>query len=172
LQTGRSVAAMDRKLKLTLGAIGALAAAVGVAAVTIAATGRGVGDSAQSSGQAAIALTGPDAEPSPAASPGPAAAGSPAARAARAAVVTAEAEVLGLKPRDLAAELRQGTTLHRIADQRGISQVDFQARYTTRLTAVLDQQVRAGNLTAAQEQQALQRLGTLPNWDQPAAAQS
>jgi hypothetical protein len=139
---------MDRRLNLALGAAAALFTAVGASAVAIAATGRGM-DVAQ-----------PPVQPSPAATARPA-----AARAARAAVVTAEAQVLGMRPQDLAAELGRGTTLHQLAGREGISQAEFQARYTARLTALLDRQVRTAGLTGAQEQQALQRLGTVPNWD-------
>jgi hypothetical protein len=146
---------MDRRLKLALGAAAAFAAAAGAAVVAIAATGRGP-DFAQ-----------PVVQPSPAASPRPV-----AARGARAAVVTAEAQVLGMRSQDLATQLGQGKTLHELADREGIGQADFQARYRARLTALLDRQVRAARLTRAQEEQALQRLGTIPNWDQAAQAES
>ena len=58
-----------------------------------------------------------------------------------------------------------------VAGQKAITQPDFQTRYAERLRAILDQQVRNGRLTRAQEQQAMQRLGVVPNWDGAPAPQ-
>lgn len=159
---------MDRRLKLALGALGALGVAAGVAAVTVAGTGAAAGERrGPAAGETTVSLA---SSPPPAASPGPAA-GAQNARAARTLVIAAEAQVLGLRPRELTAELMRGTTLHQVADRKGVGPADFQARYSARLTALLDQEVEAGNLSAAQERQALQRLGTVPNWEQSAPAQ-
>jgi hypothetical protein len=84
------------------------------------------------------------------------------------AVLEAEAQVLGITTRQLTLDMRQGLTIHQLADKQGISQADFQARFQTDLKAIMDQSVQQGQLTAQQEQQALTRLSRgVPNWDQP-----
>ncbi len=106
---------------------------------------------------------------SPSARPGQA---NPTVRFVNTAVIQAEAQVLGVTARDLLASFRQGSTLHQLADGKGISQAAFQAAFVKNLTGMLDQGVIQGQLTSAQEQQALTRLSrTVPNWDQaPATA--
>ena len=157
---------MNSRLKLAVAALGALVLAGGVLAVTAAATGLYRGSP---SSRPTMAAT-----PSTAASPGPAGARSGNAanqgvKAARQAVLQAEAQVLGMRPKDLAAQLKQGTTVHQLADQKGIAQADFQGQFSKDLTAILDQDVQKGALTSQQEQQALKRVGsTVPNWDQAA----
>jgi len=172
LQISAKVGAVDRKLALTLGATCALAAAAGAVLLTLAEAGRGaVGVSSQSGGPPLIEVSAsPDSRPSPAAVPS-AAAVTPSARPPQPVVLAAEAQVLGVKPKDLAAQLTQGTTVHQLAGQKAITQPDFQTRYAERLRAILDQQVRNGRLTRAQEQQAMQRLGVVPNWDGAPAPQ-
>jgi hypothetical protein len=59
--------------------------------------------------------------------------------------------------------------VHQLADQKGISQADFQTKLTTDMKPMLDHDVQQGTLTGAQEQVILQRVGQkIPNWDQPA----
>ena len=164
--------AVDRKVLLALGATCAFAAAVGAVLLTLAAAGRGAGGVSSQPGAPPVieVSASPDSQPSPAAAPS-AAAVTPSARPPRPVVLAAEAQVLGVKPKDLSAQLTLGTTVHQVADQKGITQADFQTRYAERLRAILDQQVRNGRLTRAQEQQALQRLGMVPNWDGAPAPQ-
>jgi len=77
--------------------------------------------------------------------------------------------VLGITTRQLTMDMRQGLTVHQLADKQGINQADFQVSFQTDLKALLDKSVQQGQLTAQQEQQALARLsGAVPNWDQPA----
>jgi hypothetical protein len=157
---------MNRTLKLALAALGALAVAAGVVVLTVAATGSRI----SLPSQPATSTPATGSVPSPAATPatgqGPA---NPAALTVRKAAVQAEAQALGMQPKDLVAGLRKGQTVHQLADQKGLSQGDFQAQFTRELTVLLDQDVQQGSLTAQQEQQALKRLASgVPNWDQAA----
>lgn len=153
---------MQNPLKLAIGAAGGLVVAVGVVAITAAAAGVDLTNSLHTS---------PSPTPPTVSSPSPPprrvqAAANPAARLVNQAVIQAEAQVLGLKPVDLARSMRQGMTVHQLAAQRGIGQADFDARFATAVSAILDQYVQQGQLTSQQKQQALQRLDThVPNWD-------
>ena len=150
---------MQKPIKLALGAAGGAVVAVGVVVITASAAGVHLGG-----GSPAATVASPS--PAPTASPAQGAA-NPAARTLNQVAAEAEAQVLGIQPQELAKDLRKGTTVHQLADQRGIAQPDFQARFTRPLTALLDQDVQQGKLTAAQEQRYLKRLGaTIPNWDQ------
>jgi membrane-bound lytic murein transglycosylase B len=153
--------AMQRPIKLAVGAAGGIVVAAGVVVITASATGLHLAGSSQ---PAPVTASSP--APVPSASPMRPAA-DPAARAMNQAAAQAEAQVLGIQPKELAADLRKGTTVHQLADQKGISQADFQARFKAALTPLLDQEVQRGTLTAQQEQQFLKRVGTrIPNWDQ------
>ena len=157
---------MNRRVKLAAAAVGALVVAGAVVVVTAAATNVYRNNASNH----------PATQPATAASPGAqgAAGGkqapaNPAQKAVHQAVLQAEAQALGIKPKELSADLRQGTTVHQLADQKGLSQAAFQAAFGKDLTAALDQDVQKGALTSQQEQQALKRLGsTVPNWDQAA----
>jgi hypothetical protein len=151
---------MQKLVKLVIGALGGLVVAMGVVVITASAAG--------------VNLAGLHASPSPspvpASTPSPPARAratpNPAARAVAQAVLQAEAQALGVQPRDLTKDLRQGMSLHQVAEQKGVSQADFQARFQKDLMATLDQDVQQGTLTQQQEQQALKRLGKRgPNWD-------
>jgi hypothetical protein len=88
------------------------------------------------------------------------------AKVQRQSVIQAESQVLGIPSKDLNANLRRGRTVHQMADERGISQTDFQQRFSQALKALLDQAVQQGTVTSHQEQQMLKRIGTrIPNWD-------
>jgi hypothetical protein len=106
------------------------------------------------------------ASPTPSAPASPAArAANPAARAVTRAMSTAEAQVLGISAKQLAADLKAGQTVQQLAGAKGLSQDQFRAQLVQDVTPLLDQQVQAGTLTKAQEQAALTRLGkTIPNW--------
>lgn len=156
---------MDRKLKLAVAALGGLGLAGCVVAVTAAATGIYRGSpTSQPASQPATAVS-----PAPQGNAAPGQAANPQAKAARQAVLQAEAQVLGLQPRALTVDLKQGQTVHQLADQKGIGQADFEARFNADLKAILDQEVQKGALSSEQEQQVLKRTSsTVPNWDQPA----
>jgi hypothetical protein len=158
---------MRQPIKLAVGALGGVVVAIGVVVITASAVGFNLSDALQPAPSPATqAVT----VPSPSPSPGRAQV-NPAARAVTLAVLQAEAQALGVRQRDLTLSLRQGTTPHQLATQRGISPASFQALYRRALTAILDQDVQQGSLTAQQEQLALSRLGSQlpPNWDQVAA---
>ena len=154
---------MNSRVKLAAAAAGALLVAGAVVVATVAAT-----NAYRSNGSSH-----PATQPATAASPGAQAApgkrgqANPAHKAVRQAVLEAEAQVLGLQPKDLAADLKQGKTVHQLADQKGLSQAAFQAEFSKDLTGILDQDVQKGTLSSQQEQQALNRVrSTVPNWDQ------
>jgi hypothetical protein len=155
---------MQKPIKLAVGAVGGLVVATGIVVITASATGFHLTGSSQPA-----PVTAASPAPAPSASPQRPAA-NPAARTMNQAVAQAEAQVLGIQPKELTAALRKGTTVHQLADQTGIAQADFQARFTPALTTLLDQDVQQGTLTTQQEQQFLKRLGTrIPNWDQAPA---
>src|SRR5262249_10126841 len=111
------------------------------------------------------AVVNPNASPSPSA-----AAKDPAAQAVRVAGAQAEAQVLGITPKQLTADLKSGKTVQQLASDKGLSQDQFRTQFQQALKPLLDQQVTAGTLTSAQEQKAIQRLiTTIPNWTQAPA---
>src|SRR3981081_2866887 len=69
----------------------------------------------------------PASSASPSASPAHKA--NPARHAIHRAVVQAEAQALGMTPRDFKASLKQGETVHQLADQKGIRQATFQTAF-------------------------------------------
>jgi hypothetical protein len=162
LHLAASLGPMQKPLKLAVGALGGLVVAVGVVVITASAAGVNLTALHSSSAPATPA-------PASASKPSPATARAtpnPAARAVNQAVVQAEAQALGVQPKELQKDLHQGLTLHQVADQKGVSQADFQSRFEADLKTILDQDVKQGTLTAQQEQQALTRLGRRgPAWD-------
>src|SRR5438093_6137408 len=108
--------------KLAAGVAGAFAVVGGTVVVTAAVTGS---SAAQTSPQL-LAPTAPPNSPAPAAI-SPAATPNPAARAVAAAVLEAEAQVLGVQPKELRADFRAGTTLQALAAQKSISEPQFEA---------------------------------------------
>lgn len=157
---------MPYRLKLAIGALGGLAIGVGLVVITASAVGLNRTAVVQSA-----ARSSPTASPasSPSASPR---AGNPATRVVNMAVVGAESQVLGITAAELTMGLRQGMTVHQLADKKGINQTDFQSQFQTDVKGILDQGVQQGQLTPQQEQQALKRLSKgVPNWDQVPARQ-
>jgi polyhydroxyalkanoate synthesis regulator phasin len=86
------------------------------------------------------------------------------------AYVNAAAKELGMQPADLKTDLKNGQTLHQLADQKGISEADFRKGLIANLQPQLDQAVKDGKLSQKQETEVLNRLqsGPLPLWDKPA----
>jgi len=151
---------MQRPVKLAIGALGGLVVATGVVIITASAAGVSLAALRSS------AAPSPGATPAATSSPRAPATPNPAARLVNQAVLQAEAQSLGVQPRDLMKDLRQGMSLHQVADRQGVSQADFQARFQKNVAALLDQDVQQGSLTQQQEQQALKRLSTRgPSWD-------
>lgn len=108
--------------------------------------------------------------PTPSASPATAARNT-AAQAVRRAALAAEAQVLGVTAKQLNADFKSGRTVQQLATARGLTQAQFQAQFAAALKAQLDQEVAAGTVTAADEQQAVKRLTTaIPNWSQVGGA--
>lgn len=68
------------------------------------------------------------------------------------------AQFLGMQPKDLAAELKQGKSLAQVAQEKGKTVDQLKAYITQQAKARLDAQVQAGKLTQDKENQALQRL--------------
>src|SRR5215469_16298418 len=119
--------------KVYFGAIGGLALLGGGVAI-----GAHVGGGAQPASSTAIV-----ASPSPSASASPSARNT-AAQAVRRAALSAEAQVLGVSPKQLDADFKAGTTVQQLATAKGLSQSEFQAQFQTALKDQLDQEVRAG----------------------------
>jgi hypothetical protein len=146
-------------VKVAAASAGALFVAGGAVVITAGATGLHLGPVPASATQPPTAV----ASPAPAAPAAPAMADQ---KAARQALLNAEAQVLGLKSQQLAVDLRQGTTLHQLADQKGLSQAQFDAALTAQLKPMLDQAVTGQQVTPAQEQRLLKQLAKgVPNWD-------
>lgn len=103
---------------------------------------------------------------SPAASPPPAnASPSPATKALNTAVLQAEAQVLGLQPTELRADIRSGTAVQTLASQKNLTEAQFQTQLTADVKPLLDQDLRQGTISSAQEQSTLTRLGKrIPHW--------
>ncbi len=143
-----------------IAALGGLVVAIGLVVITLSAVGIHL------TGSAPASSTAPTPAPSSLPSSPPAQPRS-ANRAVAQAVLQAEAQVLGMAPRQLAEQLRQGTSVGQLAAEQNIDQASFQTRLVQDVTPILDRDVQNGELTAAQEQQALRRLGTqIPRWSQ------
>ncbi len=153
-----NISSVSLGTKLAAGAVGLLIVGGGAAAVIH------FRQSSNHTVQAAAPT--PSATASPAMhSPG-SAKNSEAAKQLRMAVVAAEAQVLGIKPQELAADVKQGKTVHQLASDKGLSEDQFRTQYQAALKPLLDSQVQNGTLTSAQEKKALEAK-KIPNWDKP-----
>jgi membrane-bound lytic murein transglycosylase B len=147
--------------KIAAGAAGAFALVGGTVALTAAVTGSSLGPA----GSQLVAPTATPASPLPPAS-APGATPNPGARAMATAVLEAEAQVLGIQPKELRADFKAGTTVQALAAQKNISQAQFQTQLTTDLKPILDRDVQQATITSTQEQFVLRRVGqVIPNWD-------
>lgn len=156
-----NLASIPLAAKVSVGAIGGLVLLGGGLAVGAHLGSEGV--HASSSG--AIVAT---PVPTPSAS---APARNTAAQAVRRAGLAAEAQVLGVTTKQLNADFKSGMTVQQLATARGLSQAQFQTQFEAALKTQLDQDVSAGTITQAQEQQALTRLAAaIPNWSQVGGA--
>jgi membrane-bound lytic murein transglycosylase B len=147
-----------------------LAAKLGVGAIAgLALLGAGAAAGVHLGGTVQASQTSPS-QPPAVASPSPAKPqANGAAQAARRAALAAEAQVLGIKAKELDADFKAGKTVQQLAAAKGLSQDQFRAQFEAALRRLLDQEVTAGTLTQAQEQQAITRLSaSIPNWSQVA----
>lgn len=108
--------------------------------------------------------------PTPAASPAAPAAHNDSRqdrRQVRRVVFEAEADVLGIKPEQLRADLKGGQTVEQLAAAKGMSKDQFADRLATAAKPGLDKLVDEHRITAAQEERVLAaiRAGHVPFWN-------
>ncbi|MBO0687505.1 MAG: hypothetical protein J2P45_30510 [Candidatus Dormibacteraeota bacterium] len=157
--------ALPAWIKLAAGAAGGLLLVGGAAGVTAAVMGAHPWSGAEQTAASSSPAASPSAAATPHASP------SPATKALSAAVLQAEAQVLGLQPKQLRAAIRSGTTLQTLASQQNLTESQFQAQLSVDLKPLLDQDLQQGTISSAQEQSTLNRLGRrIPNWNRTPAA--
>lgn len=84
--------------------------------------------------------------------------------------LAAAAAALGVTEAQLRSDLAGGQSLSQVAASRNVSESDFRAKLIVNLRPSLDAAVTNKTLTAAQEQEILNRLqtGELPFWNLPA----
>jgi hypothetical protein len=84
--------------------------------------------------------------------------------------VAAAASALGVSETQLKSDLAAGQSLSQVAAAQHVSEADFRTKLIANLKASLDKAVADKTLTAAQEQEILNRLqtGELPYWTLPA----
>lgn len=81
--------------------------------------------------------------------------------------LAAAASALGISQTELQADLKNGQSLSQVAAAQKVSEATFRTKLIANLRPTLDQAVKNGKITAAQEQTLLDRLqnGPLPLWD-------
>lgn len=81
--------------------------------------------------------------------------------------LAAAASALGISQTQLQTDLKNGQSLSQVAAAQNVSEATFRTKLIANLKPALDQAVKNGKLTAAQEQTLLDRLqtGPLPLWD-------
>jgi hypothetical protein len=82
-------------------------------------------------------------------------------------VFEAEADVLGIKPQELRADLKAGKTVSQLAAAKGLTKDQFADRLATAAKPGLDKLVDSHQITAEQEARVLARIraGHIPFWD-------
>ena len=82
-------------------------------------------------------------------------------------IFESEADVLGITPTELRADLRKGVSVSDLAQQKGITKEQFADRVATAAKPGLDKLVDSKQITADQEQAVLKaiRAGHIPYWD-------
>jgi hypothetical protein len=95
------------------------------------------------------------------------AAGHPGAKIAVESLLADTAKALGISEDDLKAQLKAGKSVKDIATSKGMSEQQFRDALVAAVKADLDAKVKAGTITQAQEDAALDhvRNGPLPYWD-------
>ena len=160
------------RLPRALRVAGGVAGGLGVAAAAVAITASAAGVQFHGEGQSPVAMAAlapvtVEATPAPfSVVPRPQVAAPPMRTVAGAALVQAEAHVLGIPVRQLTMNLKQGTTLSQMAAPKGLTAAQFGARVAQQVQPQLDQLVAGQQMTAAQEQTLLRQLqsGQIPNW--------
>lgn len=81
--------------------------------------------------------------------------------------LAAAASALGISQTQLQTDLKSGQSLSQVAAAQKVSEATFRTKLIANLKPALDQAVKNGKITAAQEQTLLDRLQTrpLPLWD-------
>lgn len=89
------------------------------------------------------------------------------ARAIRRAVIVAEADVLGIKPETLVADLKAGQKVSDLARDRGMTKEQFETRLLADLKPRLEALVDKKLITQAQADKVLDRIsrGDIPFWN-------
>lgn len=155
-----SLARIPKPLRFAAGAAGGLLVAAGVVVVTAQATGFHLGGQPAAVSAAATPAPTPSAAPTPMPSQPAMNSGQAAGRKA---VLAAEAQVLGLKPKDLVTDVKSGQTVAQLAQQKGLSEDQFRTSLVTAL--------QSSNLPSDTLQPLLQKLqtGAIPYWSGAAA---
>ena len=88
-------------------------------------------------------------------------------RAVRLAVIEAEADVLGIKPETLVADLKAGQKVSDLAKDKGMTQEQFETRLIAALKPRLETLVDHKVITQAQADKVLDRIskGHIPFWN-------
>lgn len=88
-------------------------------------------------------------------------------RAVRLAVIESEADVLGIKPEQLRADLKAGQKVSDLARDKGITKEQFEARMIVALRPRLEQLVAHKQITQARADRIIDRIskGHVPFWD-------
>jgi len=82
-------------------------------------------------------------------------------------LMAAAASAVGVTPDQLKADFKNGMSLSQVAAAHNVTEAQFRAKVLATLKPQLDQAVKDGKLTAAQEQKILERIqnGPIPFWD-------
>jgi len=110
----------------------------------------------------------PSPNPSPTTSTSPTSAEARAdRRAVRLAVVESEADVLGIKPEQLRADLKAGQKVSDLARDKGMTKEQFETRLIAALKPRLEQLVAHKQITQARADRIIDRIskGHVPFWD-------
>jgi hypothetical protein len=107
------------------------------------------------------------ASPSPTTKPVAAAKPAAAVRAVRLAVFESEADVLGITPKTLRSDLKQGQKVSDLARDKGMTKEQFAAKLVLSVKPRLEQLVAHKVITQAQADKLIDRIskGHIPFWD-------
>jgi AraC-like DNA-binding protein len=83
----------------------------------------------------------------------------------RRAALSAEAQVLGISPQQLATDLKQGQSISQLASAKGVSESSFQSSFNGDFSTNLQHEVKLGLITQKAEQAATKRFSNkIPLW--------
>ena len=88
-------------------------------------------------------------------------------RAIRRAIIESEADVLGIKPKTLVKDLKEGQKVSDLAKDRGMTKEQFETKLLANLRPRLEALVDHKQITQAQADRVLDRIskGYVPFWD-------